>query len=120
MQLRHLWLGGVYCLLTCTACSKSNNLLLGRVEAQVGGHMVVVTDCYRTRVPKPEQVSGPAGSVGTYRFVPCRDADVTISAELLTVNGRAYGRLAAGDTVVVDHGKVLINDREAGVVAEKR
>ena len=34
-------------------CSRSNNLLLGRVEAVVAGHTVVVTDCYRTRVPQP-------------------------------------------------------------------
>ena len=47
--------------------------------------------------------------------MPCRDADVTISAEKLTVNGQSYGALAAGDTVVVDHGKVLVNDREARV-----
>jgi hypothetical protein len=120
MELKNCWLAGVCSLLACTACSKSNNVLLGRVEAQVGGHTVVVTDCYRTSVPKPEQVSGPAGSAGTYRFVPCRDADVTISAEKLTVNGQTYGTLAAGDTVVVDHGKVLVNDRAAGVVVEKR
>jgi hypothetical protein len=119
MRLKHAWLGGVFCLLACTGCSRSNNLLLGRVEAQVGGHTVVVTDCYRTRVPKPEQVSGPAGSAGTYRFEPCRDAKVTISAENLTVNGQSYGALAVGDTVVVDHGKVLVNDREARVVAAR-
>ena len=120
MRLTQLWLAGICGLLACTACSKSNNLLLGRVEAQVGGHTVVVTDCYRTSVPKPERLSGPEGSAGTFRFVPCRDADVTISAEKLTVNGQTYGALAAGDTVVVDHGKVLVNDREAGIVAEKR
>jgi hypothetical protein len=119
MRLKRIWLVGVCGLLACTACSRSNNLLLGRVEAQVGGHTVVVTDCYRTSVPRPEQVSGPAGSAGTYRFVPCRDADVTISAGNLMVNGQTYGTLAAGDTVVVDHGKVLINDHEARVVATR-
>ena len=40
------------CLLA--ACSRSNNLLLGRVEAKVGTHDVVVTDCYRTSVPPPQ------------------------------------------------------------------
>jgi hypothetical protein len=106
-------------VLACAACSKSNNLLLGRVEAPVGGHTVVVTDCYRTSAPKPEQVTGPEGSAGTYRFVPCRDADVTISAGQLVVNGQSYGALADGDSVVVDHGKVLINDRAAPVVAAR-
>ncbi len=119
MKLRAVLFAGLCGLLACAACGKANNLLLGRVEAQVGGHTVVVTDCYRTRVPKPEQVSGPAGSAGTYRFVPCRDADVTISAEKLTVNGQTYGTLAIGDTVVVDHGKVLVNDRAASVAASR-
>jgi len=119
MKRRPVVCAGLCIVLSCVACSKSNNLLLGRVEAQVGGHTVVVTDCYRTSVPKPDLVSGPVGSAGTYRFVPCRDADVTISAERLTVNGQAYGALAAADTVAVDHGKVLINDHEARVVAAR-
>src|SRR5690242_17959855 len=81
-------------ILLAIGCSRSNNLLLGRVEAQVGGHAVVVTDCYRTSVPPPVQLrDGPA----SYQFVPCRDADVQIRSENLTVNGRDYGRLNAGD-----------------------
>jgi hypothetical protein len=91
------------------ACSRSNNLLLGRVETTVGGHTVVVTDCYRTRVPPPQQfedLGRPA-----YRFTPCRDADVLISGEALTVNGQSYGRLNPGDDVLVDHGVVKIGRR---------
>lgn len=86
-------------------CSRSNNLLLGRVEASVAGHVVVVTDCYRTSVPKPEPAPGaPAGT----RFTPCRDAEIVIRGDQLTVNGRGYGPLSPGDTVVVDHGVVKI------------
>jgi hypothetical protein len=95
------------------SCSKSNNVLLGRVEAKVGGHAVVVTDCYRTSAPAPQKVEGNAASGReTYRYTPCRDADILISDEQLTVNGTRYGRLQPGDSVTVDHGKVLINDRE--------
>ena len=83
-------------------CSKSNNLLLGRVEASVAGHTVVVTDCYRTSVPPPQ--AGPSGA----RFTPCRDADVLIRAEQLTVNGTPYGPLSPGARVIVDHGRVSI------------
>ena len=85
-----------------SGCSKSNNLLLGRVEASVAGHTVVVTDCYRTSVPPPQ--AEPAGA----RFTPCRDADVLIRAEQLTVNGTPYGPLAPGARVIVDHGRVSI------------
>jgi hypothetical protein len=90
-----------------TACSRSNNLLFGRVEAAVGGHTVVVTDCYRTSVPPPqryEDLGRPA-----YRFTPCRDADILIRGEELTVNGQSYGSLNPGDDVLVDHGVVKID-----------
>src|SRR4051812_43449216 len=88
-------------LLFTAACSRENNVLLGRVEAPVGSHLVVVTDCYRTSAPAPEQKAA-----GEYHYMPCRDADVSIKAEELTVNGRPYGRLEPGDGVLVDHGVV--------------
>lgn len=91
-------------LILCAGCSRSNNLLLGRVEAQVGNHTVVVTDCYRTSVPPPETLkdTGPP----TYRFVPCRDADVLIRGRELIVNGQSYGQMNATDSILVDHGRV--------------
>ena len=95
------------------ACGRSNNLLLGRVEATVGGHTVVVTDCYRTSVPPPLKSEDPASGKVTYRFKPCRDADVIIRDEELTVNGQAYGKLTSSDSVTVDHGKVLVNEQAA-------
>ena len=87
---------------TLAACSRSNNLLLGRVESVVAGHTVVVTDCYRTSVPSPVAEANGA------TFTPCRDAVVAIRNEQLTVNGTAYGPLAANAKVIVDHGKVSI------------
>ena len=83
-------------------CSRSNNLLFGRVEAVVAGHTVVVTDCYRTKVPPP--VSEATGAT----FTPCRDAVVTIRKDELTVNGTAYGHLSADARVIVDHGRVSV------------
>ena len=92
----------LFALLLLSACSRSNNLLLGRVQAQVGSHTVVVTDCYRTSVPPPQKL----GAV--YRFTPCRDADVLIRGDELLVNGQSYGRLNSADAVLVDHGVVSI------------
>jgi hypothetical protein len=89
-------------------CSRSNNLLLGRIEATVAGHTVVVTDCYRPTVPAPEPIGSRSGEPTGVRFRPCRDADVVIRGDRLTVNGKAYGELARNDTVVVDHGVVRI------------
>ncbi|MEO6724694.1 MAG: hypothetical protein ABIP14_05280 [Blastocatellia bacterium] len=106
----------VYVALT-SACGRSNNLLLGRVEANVGGHTVAVTDCYRTSVSLPQKQEDSASGKPTYHFVPCRDADIAIRDEELTVNNQKYGKLNSGDTVTVDHGKVLINDRAVPVTS---
>ena len=98
-------------MIACWACSRSNNLVLGRVEATVGSHTVVVTDCYTTSLTAPEKVGGP--SEQSYRFMPCRDADVLIRNDELIVNGCSYGLLKQSDAVTVDHGKVLINEMAA-------
>src|SRR5215471_10161595 len=89
------------------ACSRHNNLLLGRVETSVGGHTVVVTDCYRTRVPEPQRLADEGGHA-VWRYMPCRDADIWIRGEQLIVNGRDYGRLNPNDGVLVDHGVVSV------------
>jgi hypothetical protein len=86
-----------------SGCSRSNNLLMGRVEAAVGNHKVVVTDCYRTSVPPPQK-----SDAGDWRFTPCRDADVVIRREELVVNGQSYGHLNPGDGVLVDHSVVSV------------
>ena len=101
-----LWIAGVF--LTLVGCSSSNNLFLGRVEAQVGNHEVVVTDCYRTSVPPPQKLDNLPDGRPVYRFMPCKDADVFIRGEELTVNGKSYGRLNANAAVLVDHGVVSV------------
>ena len=88
--------------LCATSCSRSNNLLLGRVESKLGSHKVVVTDCYRIHVPEP------VFSDSRYKYEPCRDGVVVIDRERLTVNGKTYGNLRGGDSVLVDHGVVSI------------
>jgi len=70
----------------------------------MGTHPVLVTDCYRTSVDPPRQLG-----TGRYEYVPCRDARVSIQDEQLTVNGRAYGKLQARDSILVDHGVVSVH-----------
>ena len=117
MWLKEIGLTICGLIMACSACSRSNNLLLGRVEATVGGHRVVVTDCYRTSVTPAEKVGGPGEQ--SYHFKPCRDADVLIRNEELIVNGNSYGLLKTADAVTVDHGKVLINEIAVPTVAHK-
>ena len=97
---------GFVMVVSATGCSDSNNLLFGQVQATVGTHTVVVTDCYRTSVPAPQK------SGNDYRFTPCRDADVSIQGEVLSVNGRSYGQLNPGDSVLVDHGAVSVKRQQ--------
>jgi len=91
-------------LVLLTSCSRSNNLVMGRVEAKAGGHAIVVTDCYRTSVDPPRTES--AAGLTTYSFAPCRDAQVLIRGDQLIVNGQSYGRIGPTDSVLVDHGVV--------------
>jgi hypothetical protein len=94
-------------LVMTAACSQSNNLLFGQVQATIGTHTVVVTDCYRTSVPSAQK------SGDDYRFTPCRDADVVIHDETLSVNGHSYGHLNPSDSVLVDHGVVSVKRHQA-------
>jgi hypothetical protein len=94
-------------LILSLACSRSNNLLFGTVEATAGSHRIVVTDCYRLSVEPPRQITGPPGQSG-YRYTPCRDADVFIRGEEVIVNGRSYGLMNPADSILVDHGVVSI------------
>ena len=119
MTNRHRFAAVFTLLITGCACSSSNNLLMGHVEAQVGSHRVAVTDCYRTEVPSPERLAG-TGFHEAYRFMPCRDAVVEIKDEILRVNNRDYGRLHAGDSVLVDHGAVSIERATAGPIASRQ
>jgi hypothetical protein len=93
----------LFASLLFSACSSSNNVLLGRVEATVGNHDVVVTDCYRTSVPAPEKTG-----TTDYRWAPCKDANVVIREDELIVNGQSYGRVNPNDSVLVDHGRVSV------------
>jgi len=92
--------------LLSSACGRSNILLLGRVEAQVGTHRVVVTDCYRLSVAPPGRTSD-----GGYQFTPCADADVRIEPSGLVVNARSYGAIGPADDILVDHGRVSVHPK---------
>lgn len=98
-------------LLVFSACSRSNNLLLGRVESHIDQHSVVVTDCYRFEVPAVESLAGSSADSPAWRFAPCRDAVVELNGNDLRVNGVDYGAIAPQDAITVDHGVVLINDQ---------
>lgn len=100
-------------------CARVEGVLLGRVETTIEDHAVVVTDCYRIGgEQKIETVEKSAEGV-TYKYAPCRDAVILIKRGELIVNNKSYGLLNRHDAVTVDHGKVLINEKEATEIASK-
>lgn len=97
-------------LVWTTGCARVSGLIEGRVEADVAGHHMVVTDCYRTSPPAPRRLADEGG-LALYEYAPCRDAVILLRGAELSVNGIGYGPLGAGDELVVDHGRVSIKRR---------
>ncbi len=54
-------LRAAFILCSFSACTRSNNLLLGEVQAKVGSHDVRVSDRYRTNVDPPREIRGADG-----------------------------------------------------------
>ncbi|MGI8654963.1 MAG: hypothetical protein ACR2LC_07075 [Pyrinomonadaceae bacterium] len=100
-------------------CARVEGVLLGRVETKIEDHALVVTDCYRIGGEQLIETVEKSAEGVTYKYVPCRDAVIFIKRGELIVNGKSYGMLGKNDAVTVDHGKVLINEREAAEIASK-
>jgi len=88
-----------------SACSAANNPVLGRVEADVAGHRVIVANCYTMHVPDVRS------SDGGQSFAPCKNASVAIKNDMVFVNGESYGQVAQGDIVMVENGRAKIVPR---------
>ncbi|MDT4952993.1 MAG: hypothetical protein QOJ02_1131 [Acidobacteriota bacterium] len=91
----------------------------GKHENLVGSHQITIMKPCRlftentTRVENhPEQTK--------YEYT-CGDTSVSISLkdEELIVNEKSYGTINKGDSIIFDHGKVLINSKEVQEVASK-
>lgn len=94
------------------ACNSSQqNALLGKQQATVGGHTIVVNDCYRTDKAQAEIVIDDKGAT-VFRFAPCKDSVIEIRNQQLTINGKSYGQIEAGASVTLDHHQLLVNRDE--------
>ncbi len=89
------------CTVLC-ACSAQNNPLLGRVEAAIDQHQVVVMNCRTNQLPKVQS------TVDGDSWTPCKGSTVVIKNGLLYVNGESFGQLAPGDRVLVKDGRATI------------
>ena len=85
-----------------SACDVQNNQLIGRVEADIDRHQVVVTHCFTKQLAKVQSTDDGDS------WTPCKNAAVVIKDEMLYVNGESYGQLAEGDSVLIENGRAKI------------
>ena len=100
------------CGLLATLFGGPGSPLSGRVAAEIDGHTVIVTDCYRLRDCPVLKLEETEAGEEVYRFAPCRDTEVIIEGDRLLVNGVLYGILNPGSTVLVHENEVVVNREE--------
>jgi hypothetical protein len=93
--------------------------LLNRDKSVLGAHPVMITPCgWKLEDKFAGEVKDERTGKAYYKYT-CGETIVTIKEEELMVNGKSYGKLAqATDSVKVDGGKVLVNDKEVQAVAD--
>jgi hypothetical protein len=99
LALGGLWLAG---------CKASHGLLTLRTEETIWGHKLSVTPCAQPS-RKTHSDDAPDNSKHTLK---CPNAEVVLENEVLSVNGRSYGKLAEKAAVRIEKQKVFINDLE--------
>jgi hypothetical protein len=93
--------------------------LLNKDKSVLGAHQVTITPCGWKLEDKFAGSVKDEATGKTYHKYTCGETVLTIKDEELVVNGKSYGKLAnATDSVKVDGGRVLVNDKEVQAVAE--
>lgn len=96
-------------------CSDANTLVWNKAETTIDGHQVVIRPC-RDSYTRTESDT----KTNRQHVFGCgQRVKVEIRNEALTVNGKSYGMLGAGDAIEVKDEKVFINKKEAEAVAMK-
>lgn len=94
----------LFCALMLSACAAPYD---ATGVLSLGTHKVSLRpNCMSKQIHNDEDRGGR-----TYNLT-CGDTKITIRNEELIVNGKSYGSLNTGDSVHVEGGKVLINDRQ--------
>jgi hypothetical protein len=97
-------------------CSDMHNLVWNKADAFIDGHHVVISPCRNSYT----KTINDTPTERNHMFGCANDTiKVEIKNEELKVNGKYYGVLGRGDTVIVKSDKVFINQKEAVEVAMK-
>ena len=105
-----LWLAGC----NASAHRAAHELVSLRTEETIWGHKISITPCVHSN-RQTHSDDGPENSKHTLK---CPNAEVVLENEVLSVNGKSYGKLAEKATVKVEHQKVFINDVETQPITQ--
>ena len=105
----HLYSPFVVVSLLCfsSACIRFN---YEPTRVELGTHLVTVKPhCDATSTTSHRRFEEDGSSRITHYEFKCGDTSVLIRDNTLTVNGKSYGTLTAGDQIAIDYGKVRVN-----------
>ncbi|HEY0006530.1 MAG TPA: hypothetical protein VGB17_17235 [Pyrinomonadaceae bacterium] len=100
----------------------ARELLLNQSATRLGSHKLLIRPSSNLHESTHAATEiDKADGKPVYRFT-AGQTTLVIKNEVLSVNGKSYGTLNAGDSVTVDYGRVLVNDKEvkeAGTLASR-
>ena len=116
MVLTLLVLSGLWLLTGCngnhsphhTVHDKLQSLVSLQADDLIWGHKISVTPC----VNAERQTISDTAPENSKHVLKCGNAEVVLENEVLSINGKSYGKLAEKAMVKVENQKVFINDVE--------
>lgn len=107
-------ISALYLLIIMQGCSSLETLVWNRAETTLDGHPLVIRQCRNSY----QRVESNTAEDRHYIFGCENNIKVDIRNDVLTVNGKSYGTLNKGDSIVIKNDKVFINGREPVVVSK--
>ena len=97
-----------------TVHDKLRSLVSWQADDKIWGHKISVTPC----VNAERQTISDTAPENSKHVLKCGNAEVVLENEVLSVNGKSYGKLAEKAAVRVENLKVFINDIETQFVTQ--
>ena len=97
-----------------TVHDKLRSLVSLQADDKIGGHKISVTPC----VNAERQTTSDTAPENSKHVLKCGNAEVVLENEVLSVNGKSYGKLAEKATIKVENQKVFINNVETQPITQ--